>query len=62
MKGTWCVPGGRPHRTSTQLERSVEQPRHDQATGGGLRSILEKEMELLFRGGCHASGAQQAGP
>ena len=33
----------------TELERSVEQlRRHDQATGGGVRSNLEKEMELLF--------------
>ena len=29
-------------------ERSVEQLRHDQDTGGGVRSNLEKEMELLF--------------
>ena len=32
----------------TELERNVKQLRHDQATGGGARSNLEKEMELLF--------------
>ena len=31
-----------------ELERNVEQLRHDQVTGGGARSNLEKEMELLF--------------
>ena len=31
----------------TELERSVEQLRHDQVTGGGVRSKLEKEMALL---------------
>ena len=31
----------------TELERSVEQLRHDQVTGGGVRSDLEKDMELL---------------
>ena len=31
-----------------ELERGVEQLRHDQVTGGGVRSKLEKEMELLF--------------
>ena len=32
----------------TEPERSVEQLRHDQVTGGGARSNLEKGMELLF--------------
>ena len=32
----------------TELERSVEQLRHDQDTSGGVGSNLEKEMELLF--------------
>jgi len=43
----------RARRNTTQdehaeLERNVEQLRHDQAAGGGMRSNLEKEMELLF--------------
>ena len=47
-KEAWCV-RRRPHRTKhTELERNVEQLRHDQNTGSGLRSNLEKEMELLF--------------
>ena len=32
----------------TELERNVELLRHDQVTGGGMRSNLEKETELLF--------------
>ena len=32
----------------TELERNVEQLRHDQDTGGGVRSNLEKGVELLF--------------
>ena len=32
----------------TNLERNVDQSRYDQATGGGMRLNLEKEMELLF--------------
>ena len=32
----------------TEMERSVEQLRHGQASGGGVRSNLENEMELLF--------------
>ena len=32
----------------TEQERSVEQLRHDQVTGGGVRSNLKKEMELLL--------------
>ena len=48
-KEAWCVSGGRPHRTKhTELERNVEQLRHDQNIGNGMRSNLEKEMELLF--------------
>ena len=43
------MPGGRPDKTKhTELERNPEQLRHDQATGSGMRSNLEKEMELLF--------------
>ena len=36
----------------------MEQLRYDQATGSGMRSNLEKEMELLFTGAV-ASGARQ---
>ena len=43
----WCVPGTALDE-HTELERSVGQLRHDQVTGGGARSKLEKEMELLF--------------
>ena len=32
----------------TEPERSVEQLRDDQVTGGGVRSNLEEDMELLF--------------
>ena len=32
----------------TEQERSVEQLRHDQVPGGGVRSNLKKEMELLL--------------
>ena len=49
MKEALCVPGGSPHRTKhTELQRNVEQLRHDQNTGSGVRLNLEKEMELLF--------------
>ena len=47
MKGAWCVPGGRPDE-HMELEGSVEQLRHDQDTGGGVRSNLGKEVELLL--------------